>query len=67
MSANTACSSISSPACDMAGSVRCPLAPVRALTAQNWTATPRSGSIWLAGGGVTENRMPKSLNVKSSV
>ena len=32
--------------------------------AQNWiAATPMSGSTWLAGGGVTENRIPKSLNV----
>ena len=38
-----------------------------AVTAQNWTATPRWWSIWLAGGGVTEKRTPKSLNVKSSV
>jgi hypothetical protein len=34
---------------------RCPLAPVRTLTAQNWMATPASWSIWLAGGGVTES------------
>ena len=36
-------------------------------SAQNWMAKPRLWLIWLAGGGVTENRMPKSLNVKSSV
>jgi hypothetical protein len=34
---------------------------------QNWTATPSLESTWLAGGGVTENRTPKSLKVKSSV
>ena len=44
-----------------------PRSPGRAFTAQNWTATPRWWSIWLAGGGVTEKRTPKSLNVKSSV
>ena len=38
-----------------------------AVTDQNWTATPRSWLIWLSGGGVTENRTPKSLNVKSAV
>jgi hypothetical protein len=40
--------------------------PVRGFAAQNWTPTPPSWT-WLAGGGVTENRMPKSLNVKSVV
>jgi hypothetical protein len=28
---------------------------------------PLSGSTWLAGGGETEKRTPKSLNVKSAV